>query len=162
MEQINVELIKYSPEVVHEKIADMYDNIAATGKHPNEITRGILIALQKPGKPKGPTSNLQPINLLCVLREILAVCIMKIINSRLDSAIPISRAAYRKNSSTTEHVFATKLMMKRKISSTGETLYLLLLDMSKAFDSTQRNTLIEDLKNVLNHDELHLVRILLM
>ena len=161
MEQINVELIKYSPEVVYEKIADMYDNIAATGKHPNEITRGILIALQKPGKPKGPTSNLQPINLLCVLREILAVCIMKIINSRLDSAIPISQAAYRKNSSTTEHVFATKLMMERKISSTGETLYLLLLDMSKAFDSTQRNTLIEDLKNVLNHDELHLIRILL-
>ena len=33
--------------------------------------------------------------------------------------------------------------------------------MSKAFDSIQRNTLIEDLKNVLNQDELHLIRILL-
>ena len=36
-----------------------------------------------------------------------------------------------------------------------------LLDMSQAFDSIQRNTLIEDLKNVLNQDELHLIRILL-
>ena len=42
-----------------------------------------------------------------------------------------------------------------------EDVYLLLLEKSKAFDSIQRNTLIEDLKNVLNQDELHLIRILL-
>ena len=161
LDQINVELIKYSPEVVYEKIADMYNNIAATRKHPNEITHRILRALQKSGKPKGPTSNLRPITLLFILRKILAVCIMKRINSRLDSATPISQAAYRKNRSTAEHVFATKLIIERAISSTDETVYLLLLDMSKAFDSIQRNTLIDDLKNVLNQDELHLIRILL-
>ena len=86
---------------------------------------------------------------------------MKRINSRLDSAIPISQAAYRKNRSTTEHVFATKLIIKRTISSTDETVYLLFLDISKAFDGIQRNTLTEDLKNVRNQDELHLIRILL-
>ena len=58
MDQINKELIKYSPEALHEKIADICNNIAATGKHQNEITHGILRALQKPRKPKGPTSNL--------------------------------------------------------------------------------------------------------
>ena len=161
MNQINVELIKYLPEVVYEKISAIYNNIATTGKHPNEITHGILIALQKAGKPKGPTSNLRPIILLSVLRKILGVCIMKRINSRLDSAIPMFQAAYRKNRSTTEHVFAAKLIIERTISSTDETGYLLLLDMSKAFDSIQRNTFIEDLKNVLNQDELHLIRVLL-
>ena len=90
MDQINVDLIKYSPEVVYEKIAAIYNDIAATGKHPNEITHGILRALQNPGKPKGLTSNLRPIILLSVLRKILAVSIMKRINSRLDSEIPIS------------------------------------------------------------------------
>ena len=86
---------------------------------------------------------------------------MKRINPRLDSAISMSQAAYHKNRSTTEHVFATKLIIERRISSRDETVYLLLLDTTKAFDSIQRNTLIEDLKNVLNHDELHLIRILL-
>ena len=132
---------------MYEKIVDICNNVTATGKHPNEITHGILKALQKPGKPKGPTSNLRAIILLLVLKKILAVCIMKRINSRLDSAIPTSQAPYPKNRSTTEHVFATKLIIERTISSTDETVYLLLLDMSKAFDSTQRNTLIEDLKN---------------
>ena len=55
--QINVELIKYSPKVLYKKVADIYNNIAATGKYPNETTYGILGALQKPGKPKGPKSN---------------------------------------------------------------------------------------------------------
>ena len=117
MDQINVELIKYSPEIMYEKIADIYNNIVATGKHPNEITHGILRALQKPGKPKGPTSNRQPIILLSILRKLLAVCIMKRINSRLDSAIPISQAAYRKNRSTTEHVFGIKLIIERTMPS---------------------------------------------
>ena len=86
---------------------------------------------------------------------------MKRINSRLDSAIPISLAAYRKNRSRTEHVFATKLILERTIRSTDETVYLLFLDMSKAFDSIQRNKLIKELKNVLNQDKLHLIRSLL-
>ena len=38
-----------------------------------------------------------------------------------------------------------------------EIVYLLLLDMSRAFDSKQRNASIEDLKNVLNQGELHLI-----
>ena len=75
--------------------------------------------------------------------------------------LPISQAAYRKNRSTTEYIFATKLIIERTLSPTDETVYLLLLDMSKAFDSIKRNTLIEDLKNVLNQAELHLIRILL-
>ena len=69
MDQINTELIKYQPEVVHEEIADMYNKIADTGKYPNEIKHGILRALQKPGNTKGPTSNIRPIILLSVLRK---------------------------------------------------------------------------------------------
>ena len=47
MDQINKELIKYSPGVVYEKVADIYTKIAATGKDPNGIMHGILRALQK-------------------------------------------------------------------------------------------------------------------
>ena len=43
---------------------------------------------------------------------------MKRINSRLDSAIPMSQAACRKNRSITEHVFATKLIIERTIRTT--------------------------------------------
>ena len=58
IDQIKEGLTKYSPEVVYEKFSDIYNIIAATGKHSNEIMHKILRALQKPVKPKGPTSNL--------------------------------------------------------------------------------------------------------
>ena len=79
---------------------------------------------------------------------------------RLDAAIPISHAAYRKSCSAIEHVFATKLIVEQTISSTDETVDLLLLDISQAFDSIQRSTSTDNLKNVLNQDELYLIQIL--
>lgn len=83
-----------------------------------------MCALQKPGKPKGPTENLRPIILLSVLRKILAVCLMKRIGERLDNEIPQSQAAYRKGRSTTEHVFGTKLITERTLTSKEEIIYL--------------------------------------
>ena len=158
---ITSELIKHAPDEILTKIAEIYNTIAETGEHPNEITHGLLRALQKPGKPKGPLSNLRPIILLSILRKILAICLMKRIGPRIDQEIPINQAAYRKNRSTTEHVLGTKLIIERTITSKNEIVYLILLDMSKAFDSVHRATLIEDLRNKINIDELHLVQILL-
>ena len=83
-----------------------------------------MCALQKPGKPKDPTENLRPIILLSVLRKILAVCLKKRIGERLDNEIPQSQAAYRKGRSTTEHVFGTKLITERTLTSKEEIIYL--------------------------------------
>ena len=145
-DDIILELIKYAPTEVHNIIASIYNDIACKGDCPKEITQGLICALQKPGKTKGPPQNLRPIILLSVLRKILALCMRKRIGERLDNEIPLSQAAYRKGRSTTEHVFSTKLMIERTITSKNETVYLLMHDMSKAFDSINRTMLLDDLK----------------
>ena len=160
-DDIIVELIKYAPTEVHNIIASIYNDVACKGDCPKEITQGLICALQKSGKTKGPLQNLRPIILLSVLRKILAVCMITRIGERLDNEIPLSQAAYRKGRSTTEHVFSTKLMIERTITSKNETVYLLMHDMSKAFDSINRTMLLDDLKKILQNDELHLVKTLL-
>ena len=57
------------------------------------------------------------------------------VGSRLDHKTPITQAAYRKERSTTEHVFAAKMATEQTINVKNETLPLVLFDMSKAFDS---------------------------
>ena len=131
------------------------------GEFPKEINKGILTPLQKPGKPKGPVTNLRPIILLTTLRKILAACLMKRIKHKLDVETPHSQAAYRKNRSTTEHVLATKLMIDRTLTAKNETIYIILLDMSKAFDNVNRRILMDDLQQTINADELHIVNTLL-
>jgi hypothetical protein len=100
--------------------------------------------------------------LLSILRKILAICVIRRINDRVrNEIIPITQAAYTEGRSTTELVFTFKLLAEKAITSENYEINLLMLDMSKAFDTIQRGTLFEDLKDVLEKDELYLIHLLL-
>ena len=53
-----------------------------------------------------------------------------------------------------------KLLIDKAITSNNYNIYILLLDMSKAFDTVNRKTLLQQLEKVLQPDELHLLSIL--
>ena len=77
------------------------------------------------------------------------------INERVrEHIIPQSQAAYSEGRSTTELVFAFKLLAEKAITSENYEINLLMLDMSKAFDTIQRGTLFEDLKEILEPDRI--------
>ena len=63
--------------------------------------------------------------------------------------------------STTEHVLACKLLAEKEDTSVDYETIILMLDMSKAFDNVRRNSLIQQLKSILDEDELHIIKILL-
>ena len=160
-DNLKAELIKHCPETIFQGIAILLNHIATTGEYPNEVKTGILIPLPKPGKKQGPPQNLRPIILLSILRKILAIIMIRRTAEKLNSIIPITQAAYRPGRSTTEHVFTLKILAEKAITSSNYEIHLLLLDMSKAFDTVKRATLIQDLKEVLEEDELHIFYILL-
>ena len=58
---ITAEQLKHAPNIVSEKIADIFNNLAETGNYPDEIKLGILVPLLKPGKPKGKPDSLRPV-----------------------------------------------------------------------------------------------------
>ena len=99
--------------------------------------------------------NLRPI------RKILAICIRERVIERIDREIPPSQAAYRSRRSTTEHVLATKIMAERSITSTNQTMHLLMLDTSKAFDTVNRSILLKELSKIIESGKLHLISIML-
>ena len=108
---------------------------AKTGNAPIEIKTGILNPLVKDPKKQGPCTNLRPIILLSLLRKILAICMIDRIGKKLEKHIPHSQAAYQQKRSTTEHVFTYKLLCEKAITSSDYTVHILLMDMSKAFDT---------------------------
>ena len=52
-------------------------------------------------------------------------------------------------------------MIDRTLTAKNETIYVILLHMSKAFDNVNRRILMDDLQQTINADELHLVNTLL-
>ena len=159
-DNVKAELLKYGNDEIFEEIAIILNGVATTGEHPDELTHGILIPLQKPGKARGPTENLRPIILFSLLRKILAICILERSQERINNVIPVTQAAYKQGRSTTEHTFAIKTLVEWAITSKNEKV-LLLSDMSKAFDTINLKTLVEVLSEVLNEDKLHRITILL-
>ena len=121
---------------------------------------GLLQPIQKPGKPKGPPENLRPIILLSILRKILTIALLERIWERLSRRIPKTQAAYQRGRGTTEQVLALKILIDKAITSQDFDVYLLLLDMSKAFDTVNRKQLMIDLGQTLEQDELHLLSII--
>jgi len=160
-DNLKAENLKYAPSTCI-CITKILNNIAETGIYPKELKQGLLVPLQKPGKPRGPPENLRPVILLSTLRKILAICVIHRIRKKVDEhIIPATQAAYSAGRNTTELVFTFKILAEKAVSSCGYNINFLLLDMSKAFDTIQRGTLIKDLKGIIEDDELHLIVLLL-
>ena len=160
MDNLQAEMIKYGPDGICTGIAEIFNETAETGKPPDEIQGGILIPLPKPGKKAGPPGNLRPIILLSMLRKIFAICMLKRTSNKLLSKIPPTQAAYQEGRSTTEMVFSFKILAEKAITSQDYNITILLLDMSKAFDTVRRAELFKILKGILKEDELHMMKIL--
>ena len=159
-DEIRAEQLKYGGKTIPQEITNILNEVSRTGKYPTELKEGILTPLQKPGKKQGPLTNLRPIILLSMLRKILAICLIRRIGRKIDENIPIEQAAYRSGRGTTEHTFAYKLLAEKAITSQNYQVNVTLMDMSKAFDTVRRSSLIEDLTTILDPAELHLIKIL--
>ena len=58
-------------------------------------------------------------------------------------------------------MFAIKVLAEKAITSSTYNIYLLLLDMSKAFNTVCRSKLLTDLQEVLEPDEMHMMSVLI-
>ena len=85
----------------------------------------------------GPPGNLLPIILLSILRMILAICMFRRCLEKLLQKVPPTQATYQQGRSTAELVFTFKVLAEKAITSENYKIMLVLLDMSKAFDTVR-------------------------
>ena len=72
----------------------------------------------------------------------MAICaIRRVRENKVEHVLSVTQTAYSAGRSTTELVFTFKTIAENVISSCDYEINLLLLDMSKAFDTIQRGTL---------------------
>ena len=114
---LQAEHIIYAPKHVHQDIANLLNEVTATGTYPQELKHGLIIPIRKPGKHIAKVENIRPVILLSILQKLLATCFIKRISDKIYSMIPLSRAACRQGRSTTEHVFAMKILCEKAMAS---------------------------------------------
>ena len=109
IDDISAEVMKYSPKIVYQRVTYIFNEMTKTGNIPDEVLEGVLVPLPKPGKPQGPPANLTSVILLSKLSKVLAICMIKRTQEKIENRIPLSQAGYRAGRSTTEHVFSHKI-----------------------------------------------------
>lgn len=72
----------------------------------------------------------------------------------------LSQAAYRAGRDTTEQFFTIKLLAEKVITTPNYETHFIFMDMSKVF-RVERHRVIEDLKTILEEDELHMPKLLI-
>ena len=116
-DNLQAEYIKYADIIIHEHIADIYNEVARKGNYPEELKLGLLLPIQKPNKKQkgADLDHLRPIMLLSVLRKILTISVIEKIWNKLKGCFPNEQAAYQGGRSTTEQVLAVKLLCEKAI-----------------------------------------------
>ena len=82
-DNINLEVIKYTPEEVHQEISKILNGIFETNNEEIKLGTGVLLPLPKPKKTQEPMKNLRPMTLLEVIRKIIS----KIFKNRTEDKI---------------------------------------------------------------------------
>ena len=82
-DNINLEVIKYTPEEVHQEISKILNGIFETNNEEIKLGTGVLLPLPKPKKTQEPMKNLRPMILLEAIRKIIS----KIFKNRTEDKI---------------------------------------------------------------------------
>ena len=154
-DEISGELPKYGTPTLHGCIANFLDRVFE--EHESlKINSGEFIALQKPDKPKGPPKNLRPITLLNTIRKALSIITLHRIRPCTEEYLSHSQSGFRPDRSTADVAWAHKWLAAKtkkdvEIKITG-------IDMSSAFDTIDRQTLLDILREIIEEDELRIIR----
>ena len=80
-------------------------NDALENHDPLGLIKGLLILIQKPGKPKGPLTIVRPIVLLTTLRKTLSLVVLSRIAPKIDEYLSPSQSGFRRGRSTADVLF---------------------------------------------------------
>ena len=122
--------------------------------------QGLLVPLSKPNKPKGPVKNLRSITLLEVIRKVLSKIEVERTEKALNQYLSKSQSAYRKYRSTTDIIWAFRLILA-KVQEQEIVVHVIGIDMSSAFDTIHRDKIIEIGSKIFDEDEVRILRVLL-
>ena len=120
--------------------------MAETGNIQKEVTYGILKPLQKPNKAKGPPVKSETYYPTFLPKQDPCSIYTQQNQRETEGRNTTIQVAYRPNRSTTAR---------------NESDHLIMLGKSKGFGRINRNQLIEDLRNAIETDELHIISTLL-
>lgn len=147
-DEIPAALLRSCADILAPSLSLLFNRSLAHGCFPDEMKIGTIRPLFKGGDPSQPR-NYRPVSLLPVVSKVLERLVHEQLSDYLTrhSLIPDTQFGYRKHHSTSD---ALLLAVEGISQARAAHLHtgIAFVDMSKAFDKVQHQTLIYDLFNI--------------
>lgn len=155
------ELLKYGGAHIVKTFAAEINNSFVNRVVLPYLNEGILVPLNKPGKPY-EVKQTRPITLLNTRRKVLSIAILDRIAGSIDKFLPRSQCGFRRRRSSIDVAWVYG-WLKAVCHRYQRAVHVIGIDMSKAFDSIVRKKLlfILDAQVGLKITELRLIQTLL-
>ena len=108
------------------------------GELPQDLKDARIVHLYKGKGDKSSCDNYRGISLLSIAGKILSKVILNRLSKHLlDEIVPESQCGFRKNRGTVDMIFASR-QVQEKCREQNKDLYMLFVDLTKAFDTVSR------------------------
>lgn len=151
---IPAEIFKCGSNLLISKLTDLINLIWSQGSVPQQFKDAIITHLYKHKGRKCECDNHRGISLLSVAGKILARVILNRMNTKLVSSVyPESQCGFRSGRGTVDMVFSLR-QLQEKAREHDKELYVVFVDLTKAFDTVSRGGLWNILKKAGIPDEM--------
>lgn len=160
-DSVNNELLKYAPGILSAPLEETINAIFEQHVTLEELGQGTLVALPKPGKPRGPLTSLRPIVLLNSVRKIISTITLQRIRPKVDAFTGASQSGFKRGRSCADIIWAQRMLTSIVMARHWD-FHKMGIDMSRAFDTINREKILDVLTSAgCEADDLRLVRVLL-
>jgi len=117
------------------------------GAVPQDMRDATIVTLYKNKGDRGDCNNYRGISLLNIVGKVYARILLNRLKTLADRVYPESQCGFRAGRSTTDMIFSLR-QLQEKSREQGQPLYMLFIDLTKAFDLVSRKGLFELLKKI--------------
>ncbi|CAH1721690.1 unnamed protein product [Aphis gossypii] len=144
-DKIAAELLKLGGQNLTKNLHDLIQQIWIKEKIPKEWNESLICPIFKKGN-RNKVENYRGITLLNSGYKILSLIIFKRLQVYTDEIVGDYQSGFRKNKSTTDHIFVLRQVMERSYEYAKD-LHMVFIDYKQAYDSIDREILWKILKN---------------
>lgn len=140
LDNIANEAYKYGGDIVVTKIHDIITKIWNAEKVPKDFKESVIVSLYKGKGERSECGNYRGLSLQCTAGKIFGKILSIRLRSHIEQFLPESQAAFRTNRGTSDMLFCMRQIIE-KCSEQSQELYIMFIDIVKAYDSVDRNLL---------------------
>ena len=148
-DDVHYQLLKHLPDISLNVLLDILNNIWVDGDFPDSWRQATVIPIPKPGKDATNPINYRPI----ALTSCICKTMERMINARLvwflerNNLITKFQSGFRKQRSTTDQLVRFESLIRDAFIK-GEHVVSVFFDLEKAYDTTWKYGILEDLFNM--------------